>query len=76
MGDGGYLFRKLNINNVPCFDIVFQRPYRYFSMALKSFYPCLVAIKFSPMIDYRLKFFQNVGFSKIDVTMTTINKNL
>ena len=29
-----------------CFDIVFQRLY----------YPCLITIKFSPKIDYRLKF--------------------
>ena len=41
-----------------CFDTVFRRPYRYFSIALKLkwFYRCLIAVKFSSVIDYRLKF--------------------
>ena len=36
--------------------MVFKRPYPYFSIALKVTKPCLIAIKFSPGIDYRLKF--------------------
>ena len=30
--------------------------YRYFTIALKVIYPYLIAIKFSSMIEYRLKF--------------------
>ena len=29
-----------------CFDTVFQRPYRYFSIASKVFFPCPIAVKF------------------------------
>ena len=41
-----------------------------FQSGLKRGYPC-PAIKFSPVIEYELKI-----FSKIDITMTAINKNL
>ena len=34
----------------------FHRPYRYFSIALKVFFFCPIAIKFSPVIGYVLKF--------------------
>ena len=46
-----YLTRPLR-----CFDTVFQGPYRYFSMPLKVFFPCPIAIKFSPVTGYGLKF--------------------
>ena len=59
-----------------CFDMVFQRPYRYFSIALKVMLSLSDRYKVSSMIDYRLKFVKNVGFSKIDITTTTINKKL
>ena len=39
-----------------CFDTVFQRPYRYFSVALKVIFPCPMAMKFSPIIGYGFKF--------------------
>ena len=39
-----------------CFDTVFRRPYRYFSIDLKVIYACLIATRFSPLIDYELKF--------------------
>ena len=39
-----------------CFDTVFQRPYRYFSIALKVVFPCPVAMKLSPATGYGLKF--------------------
>ena len=37
-----------------CFDIVFQR--LYFSIALKGDFPCPIAVKFSSVIGYGLKF--------------------
>ena len=46
---------KLNCIDLRCFDTVFRRPYRYFSIALKMFFS-LIAIKFSPVIGYGLKF--------------------
>ena len=49
-----YLYKEVEI--IRCFDMVFKRPYPYFSKALKVTKPCLIAIKFSPGIDYRLKF--------------------
>ena len=58
------------ITNLRCFDTVFQRPYRYSSVPLKVFFPCPIAIKFSPVIEIC----ENVVLSKIDITMTTINK--
>ena len=39
-----------------CFDTVFQRPYRYFSISLKVVFPCPIAIKLSPVTGYGLKF--------------------
>ena len=39
-----------------CFDTVFQRPYRYFSITFKVFFPLPISIKFSPVIGYGLKF--------------------
>ena len=33
-----------------------RRPYRYFSIYLKVIYACLIATRFSPVIDYELKF--------------------
>ena len=38
------------------FDKAFQRPYRYFAIALKVILSLSDRYKFSPMIDYRLKF--------------------
>ena len=35
-----------------CFDTVFRRPYRYSSIFNKLFYPCPIAIKFSPLNRY------------------------
>ena len=45
---------KLNCIDLRCFDTVFRRPYRYFSIALKVV--CLIAIKFSAVIGYGLTF--------------------
>ena len=59
-----------------CFDTVFQRPYRYFSIDLK------VVFSFSDRYEIFannwlwIEISENVVLSKIDITMTTINKNL
>ena len=34
---------------------------------------CLITTKFSPVVNYELKFVKNVVFSKIDITMTIRN---
>ena len=49
-------FRDKIIRILRCFNIVFQRPDRYFQSLWKWFSPRLNAIKFLPVIDYRLKF--------------------
>ena len=59
-----------NNNNLRCFDTVFQRPYRYFSIALKVFY------SLSDRNKLWIAICENVVLSKIDITMTTTNKNL
>ena len=43
----------------------------FFDRLKSGFFPGPIAIKFSPVIGYR-----NVVLSKIDITITTINKNL
>ena len=45
-----------NYDMLRCFDTVFQRRDRYFSIALKVVFSCPSAIKFSPVIGYGLKF--------------------
>ena len=47
---------RLQTSELRCFDTVFQRPYRYFSIALKVVFPCPIAKKFSPVVGYGLKF--------------------
>ena len=59
------------------FYTVFQRLYTNFSIAIKVFFffPCLIAMKVSPVIAYGLKIVNNyVVLSKIDITITTTNK--
>ena len=51
-------------SSLRCFDTVFRRPWRYFSIALKWFYPCPIAIKFS-----LLEFCQNLVLIKIYTTI-------
>ena len=50
------LAKAIYISDLRCFDTVFQRPYRYFSIALKVVFPCTIAKKFSSVIGYGLKF--------------------
>ena len=48
--------KPLNTIRLRCFDRVFRRPYRYFSIALKVVFLRPIAITFSPVIGYGLKF--------------------
>ena len=59
--DSWYPANKVRANHsssmvLRCFDTVFRRPYRCFWIDLKVIYPCLIATRFSPVIDYELKF--------------------
>ena len=59
-----------------CFDTVFQRPYRYFSIALKVVFALSDRYKIFTSNWQWIEIFENVVLSKIDITMTTINKKL
>ena len=58
------------------FDTVFQGPYRYFSIALKVFFSLSDCYKIFTSNWLWIQICENVVLSKIDITMTTINKNL
>ena len=63
-----------NLVNLRCFDTAFQRPYRYFSIALKVILSLSDRYKIFTndlTIDWIR---QNVGFSKIDITISDNNK--
>ena len=66
-----YLTRPLR-----CFDTVFQRPYRYFSIALKVVFSLSDRYKIFTSNWLWIEICENVVLSKIDITMTTINKKL
>ena len=59
-----------------CFDIVFQRPYRYFSIAWKVISSLSDRYQIITNDWLYVEICHNIGFSKIDMTMTTINKKL
>ena len=59
-----------------CFDTVFQRPYRYFSIALKVVFSLSDRYKIFTSNWLWIEFCENVVLNKIDITMTTINKKL
>ena len=59
-----------------CFDAVFQRPYRYFSVALKVFFSLSDCYKIFISNWLWIEICINVVLSKMDITMTTINKKL
>ena len=59
-----------------CFDTVLQRPYRYFSIALKVVCSLSDRYKIFTSDWLWIEIWENVVLSKIDITMTTINKNL
>ena len=59
---------------IKCFDTVFQRPYRYFSIALKMVFSLSNRYKIFTRNWLWIEICENVVLSKIDITMTTINK--
>ena len=68
--------RKLNCIDLRCFDTVFSRPYRYFSIALKVVFSLSDRYKIFTSNWLWIEMCENVVFSKIDITMTTINKKV
>ena len=61
---------------VRCFDTVFQRPYRYFSIALKGILSLSDRYKIFASDWLWIEVCQNVLLTKIDITMTTINQKI
>ena len=61
---------------IRCFDTVSRRPYRCFSIALKVVLSLSDRNKIFTSDWLWIEVCQNAVFSKIDVTMTTINKKL
>ena len=59
-----------------CFDTVSQRPYRYFSIALKVVFTLSDRYKIFTSNWLWIEICENVVLSKIDITMTTVNKKL
>ena len=57
-----------------CFDKVFQRPYRYFSIALKVFFSLSDRYKIFTSNWLWIEICENVVLIKIAITMTTRNK--
>ena len=70
-----FCIQKL-VTALRCFDTVFQRPYRYFSIALKVFFSLSDRYKIFTSNWLWIEICENVVLSKIDITMTTINKKL
>jgi len=58
-----------------CFDTVFQRPYRHFSIVLKEFSSLSDRYEIFTSNWRWIEICENVVFSKIDITMTTISKS-
>ena len=59
-----------------CFDSVFRRPYRCFSIALKVILSLFDCYKLFTSDCLRNEVCQNAVFSKINIIMTTMNKKL
>ena len=59
-----------------CFDTVFQRPYRYFSIALKVVSSLSDHYKIFTSNWLWIEICEHLVLSKTDITMTTINKKL
>ena len=49
-------------------------PTLFEQLRYQRFYPCPIATKCPPVIDYELKFVELLFLVKIDITMTTIDK--
>ena len=59
-----------------CFDTVYQRPYRYFAIALKVVFSLSDRYKVFTSNWLWIEIWENVVSNKTDITMTTINKKL
>ena len=70
---GGF---KLAILGIRCFDTVFQRPYPHFSIALEVVFSLSNRYKIFTSNWLWIEICEIVVFSKIAITMTTINKKL
>ena len=70
-----YIEENNKTSGLRCFDTVFQRPYRYFSIALKAFFSLSDRYKVFTINWLWIEICENVVLSKIDITMTTIDKN-
>ena len=57
-----------------CFDTVFQRPYWYFSIALEVVFSLSDRYNIFTSNWLWIEICENAVLSKIDITMTTINK--
>ena len=69
-------YQELEIKfKLRCFDTVFQRPYRYFSIALKVLYSLSDHHKIFTSNWRWIAICKNVVLSKIDITMTTTETN-
>ena len=73
---GGIGPEKLYRATLRCFDQVFQRPYRYFSIALRLVFSLSDRYKIFTSCWLWIEICEKVVLSEIDVTMTTINKKL
>ena len=69
---GAYIWR----GDLRCFDTVFQRPYRYFSIALKVSFSLSDRYEIFTSNWLWIEICENVVLTKIKITMTTINKNI
>ena len=63
------------MNQLRCFDTVFQRPYRYFSKALKVVFSLSDRYIIFTSNWLWIEICETVVLSKMDITMPTINKN-
>ena len=68
------LAKALYISDLRCFDTVFQRPYRYFSIALKMVFSLSDCYKIFTSNWLWIEICENVVLSKIGITMTRINE--
>ena len=57
-----------------CFDTVFQRPYRYFSIAFKVVFSLSDRYEIFTSNWLWIEICEKVDLSKIDITMTTTNR--
>ena len=71
-----YKYNKTGSVVLRCFYTVFQRLYRYFSIALKVAFSLSDRYKIFTSNRLWIEICENVVLSKIDITMTTINKQL